>query len=71
LSSVKVLDQVLQGLPKSIEASLKITGLYTAKTLIDADKIKAARDKFEEHVFSSKAGIVVTDLAREFTPLNM
>jgi len=71
LSSVKVLDQVLQGLPKSIEASLKITGLYTAKTLIDADKIKAARDKFEEHIFTSKAGIVATDLAGEFTPLNM
>jgi len=71
LRAVTTLDQVLQGLPKSIEASLKITGLYTAKTLIDADKIKAARDKFEEHVFSSKAGIVATDLAGEFTPLNM
>jgi len=54
LDSIKVLDQVLQGLPKSIEASLKITGLYTAKTLIDSDKIKAARDKFEEHIFTSK-----------------
>ncbi|MPM26711.1 hypothetical protein SDC9_73215 [bioreactor metagenome] len=71
LNSVTILDQVIQGLPKSIEASLKITGLYTAKTLIDADKIKTARDKFEEHVFSSKAGIVATDLAGEFTPLNM
>ena len=71
LSSVKILDQVLQGLPKSIEASLKINGLYTAKTLIDADKIKIARDKFEEHIFTSKAGIVATDLAGEFTPLNM
>jgi HK97 family phage portal protein len=71
LKSVKILDQVLQGLPKSIEASLKITGLYSAKTLIDADKIKTARDRFEEHVLSSKAGIVAVDLAGEFTPLNM
>jgi len=71
LSSVKILDQVLQGLPKSIEASLKITGIYVAKTVVDADKLKAARDKFEEHIFSSKAGIVATDLAGEFTPLNM
>lgn len=71
LSSVKILDQVLQGLPKSIEASLKITGLYTVKTLIDQEKMKEARDKFEEHIFSSKAGIVATDLAGEFTPINM
>ncbi len=71
LNSVATLDKVMQGLPKSIEASLKITGLYTAKTLIDADKIKAARDKFEDHILTSKIGIVATDLAGEFTPINM
>jgi hypothetical protein len=71
LESVRILDQVLQGLPKSIEASLKITGLYSAKTLISADAIKENRDKFEEHIFSSKAGIIATDLAGEFTPINM
>lgn len=71
LSAVTTLGKVIEGLPKSIEASLKITGLYTAKTLIDADKIKAQRDKFEEHIFSSQAGIVATDLAGEFTPINM
>ena len=71
LSSIKILDQVLQGLPKSIEASLKITGMYSVKTLIDQEILKAARDKFEEHIFSSKAGIVATDLAGEFTPIHM
>lgn len=71
LRAVQTLDKVIQGLPLSIEASLKIQGIYTAKTLIDADKIKAQRDKFEEHISSSKAGIVATDLAGEFTPLNM
>jgi hypothetical protein len=71
LSAVDTLDKVMQGLPKSIESSLKITGLYTAKTLVDADKIKAERDRFEEHILSSKTGIVATDLAGEFTPINM
>jgi len=71
LSAVTTLNKVMEGLPLSIEASLKINGLYTAKTLIDADKVKAARDKFEEHVLSSKAGIVAIDLAGEFTPINM
>lgn len=71
LDSVKILDQVLQGLPKCIEASLKITGLYTAKTLVDSDKLKTARDKFEDHISTSKSGIVAVDLAGDFTPINM
>lgn len=71
LKSVKVLDQVIQGLPKSIEASLKVTGVYSAKSLIDADKLAAERDSFEKHIFSSNAGIVATDLSGEFTPVNI
>jgi HK97 family phage portal protein len=70
LKSVKILDQVMQGLPKSLEASLKVKGVYHSKTLIDSDKIKTARDNFESHIFDSKAGIVATDLAGEFTPIN-
>ena len=71
LSAVTTLNKVMEGLPLSIEASLKINGLYTAKTLIDSDKIKATREKFEEHIMNSKAGIVAIDLAGEFTPINM
>lgn len=71
LDSVTTLDKVLQGLPKSIEASLKINGIYTAKTLLDQEKLAEIRDKFEEHIFSSKAGIVATDLGGEFVPIAM
>lgn len=71
LRAVQTLDKVIQGLPLSIESSLKINGLYTAKTLIDAEKVKSERDKFEDHLMSSKAGIVAVDLAGEFTPINM
>jgi HK97 family phage portal protein len=70
LKSVKIFDQVMQGLPKSLEASLKIKGVYHSKTLIDSDKLKSARDDFESHIFDSKAGIVATDLSGEFTPVN-
>ena len=71
LGAVSTLDKVMQGLPKALEASLKINGIYSAKTLIDSDKIKAARDEFEKHVSTSAIGIVATDLAGEFTPINM
>lgn len=70
LKSVKILDQVMQGLPKSLEASLKIKGVYNTKTIMDSNKLKLARDDFESHIFDSKAGIVATDLAGEFTPVN-
>lgn len=71
LKSVQALDQVIQGLPKSIEASLKITGIYNSKSLVDADKLATERDNFEKHIFTSKAGIVATDLSGEFTPVNV
>lgn len=71
LKSVETLDKVLQGLPKSIEASLKINGVYSAKAVIDSDKLKKEKERFEEHIFESKAGIVATDLAGEFVPIRM
>lgn len=70
LKSVTVLNQIIEGLPKSIEASLKINGLYTAKTLIDKDNMVKTRDDFEQHIKTSKAGIVITDLTGEFVPIN-
>lgn len=69
LRSVKTLDKVLQGLPKSIEYSLKINGVYTAKTLMDNDKLTKAKEDFESHIFKSDSGIVATDLSGEFTPI--
>ena len=71
LSAITTLDKVMQGLPKALEASLQIKGIYSAKTLVDSDKIKTARDKFESHVLSSKSGIIAVDLAGEFQPVNV
>ena len=71
LRTITALDKTIQGLPKSIEASLQIKGVYAAKTLADADRIKGERDNFEKHIFTSKAGIVATDFAGEFTPVNI
>lgn len=71
LSAVTTLNKVMEGLPKSIEASLKVTGLYSSKTLVNAEDLNKARENFEAHIFSSKAGIVATDLAGEFTPISM
>ncbi|MBS6504092.1 MAG: phage portal protein [Clostridium sp.] len=71
LKSVETLDKVLQGLPKSIEASLKINGVYSAKAVVDAAKLEKEKERFEEHIFESKTGIVATDLSGEFVPIRM
>jgi HK97 family phage portal protein len=71
LSAVDTLHKVMEGLPKIIEASLKIAGVYHVKTVVGSDELKAQRDDFEKHIFSSKAGIIATDLAGDFTPVNI
>lgn len=70
LNSLEILHKVMEGLPIAIEAGLKLSGVYTAKTVIDADKLKAKRDKLEEHIMTSKAGIVAIDLAGDFHPMS-
>lgn len=71
LRTVKALDKTIQGLPKSIEASLQIKGVYHAKTLAEAERLKAIRDDFEAHISTSASGMIATDLAGDFTPINI
>ena len=71
LRIIDALDKTIQGLPKSIEASLQIKGVYHAKTLADAQKLSKLRDDFEDHLITSSSGMVATDLGGEFTPVNI
>lgn len=71
LNTIVSLTHTIEGLPKSIEASLQIKGVYSAKTLADADNIKKIRDDFEEHIITSKSGMVAVDFAGEFTPIKI
>lgn len=71
IRTIDALDKTIQGLPKSIEASLQIKGVYHAKTLADAKKLDITRDEFENHIKTSKSGMIATDLGGEFTPVNI
>lgn len=71
LGAISTLDKVMQGLPKALEASLKINGVYSGKTMLDTDKLKTARDDFESHIATSAIGIIATDLGGDFTPISM
>ena len=65
------LDKTIQGLPKAIEASLQIKGVYSAKTLAAGDKLNKIRDDFESHITTTKSGMIATDLVGDFTPVNI
>ena len=69
LESLNVLHKVMSGLPISIENGMKLSGVYTVKTVSDAEALKKKRDEFENHIVTSKAGIVALDLAGEFQPM--
>lgn len=71
IRTIDSLDKTIQGLPKSIESSLQVKGVYGAKTVADALKISNMRNEFENHISSSKSGMIVTDLAGEFTPVRI
>ena len=71
IRTLDALDKTIQGLPKSIEASLQIKGVYSAKTLVDQSKLNKIRADFEDHITISKSGMIATDVAGEFTPVRI
>lgn len=71
IHTVDALHKTIEGLPKSIEASLQIKGVYSAKTAVDRSKLDAMRDNFEKHIMKSKTGIIATDLVGDFTPVKI
>lgn len=71
IRTIDALDKTIQGLPKGIEASLQIKGVFHAKSALGSEKLKAIREDFEQHIYTGKSGIVATDLAGEFTPVDI
>lgn len=69
--TLDALNKTIEGLPKSIEASLQIKGVYHAKTVADQVRLNKERENFEDRILVSRSGIVATDLAGEFTPVHI
>lgn len=69
--SVNALNSTIEGLPKAIASSLQVKGVFSAKSLLDSSRQQQQREDFEKHILNSNMGMVVTDLAGEFTPVNM
>nr|WP_315022905.1 phage portal protein [uncultured Aminipila sp.] len=70
LKTIEALDKTIQGIPKTIEAALNMSGIFHTKSLAGAEQLTKDRDDFENHIIQSKTGILATTLAGEFTPIN-
>jgi HK97 family phage portal protein len=66
LKVLQINDTVLQGLDKAIKTSLSIRGIVKINTMLDDDKQKAEREKFEANITSGKAGILPLDIKNDY-----
>jgi len=71
LRAVQTLDTTMQVLPKALESSLQIKGIYHAKTVSEGKLMDKTREDLEKHIKTSSLGITAVDLAGEFTPINI
>lgn len=71
LKVLEVNNTVMEGLPQAIKSSLMIRGIMKINTMLDNDKLKAERDRFEALLQGGKAAIGTIDLKNEYTPLSI
>lgn len=71
LKVLEINDTVLQGIGKAIKTTLSIRGILKINTMLDDDKQKAEREKFESLMASGQTGILPMDLKGDYTPLTI
>lgn len=69
LKVLEINDTVLQGLGKAIKTSLSIRGILKISTMLDDDKQKAERKRFEKAINSGETGILPIDLKGDYIDL--
>ena len=71
LKVLTINDTVLQGLEKAIKTSLSVRGILKINTMLDDDKQKAERARFETAIATGKSAILPLDLKGEYMPVNV
>jgi HK97 family phage portal protein len=69
LSILETNDTVIQGIGKAVKTSLAIRGILKISTMLDDEKQKAERARFERAMLSGDTGILPLDLKAEYTPV--
>jgi hypothetical protein len=71
LKNLQTLQTVKEAIPKTLEAALSIKGVLTMKGMPEFDTRKTNLKEFEEHITSSRYGLIATDYATDFTAVNI
>jgi len=71
LNVLAINDVVLQGIGKAIKTTLSVRGVLKINTLMDDDKLRAERLRFEQAISDGSTGILPMDLKGEYTPLTI
>ena len=71
LKVLEINDTVLQGIGKAVKTSLSVRGILKIATMLDDEKQKAERDRFESAIESGKTGILPLDLKGDYTPITV
>ena len=69
LKTLKLNEQLLQGVAKAMNASYAVNGIVKYNTLIDDGETEAALKELERKLKNSESGFLPLDLKAEFTPL--
>lgn len=71
ISVLETNNVVIQGIQKAIKTSLSIRGILKLSTMLDDDKQKAERQRFEKAMATGETGILPMDLKGEYIPITV
>ncbi|WAA10323.1 phage portal protein [Fervidibacillus albus] len=66
LKVLQINDSLLQGIEKAVKSSLSIRGIIKINTMLDNEKQKKEREKFEKAIASGQSGIIPLDLKNDY-----
>ena len=69
LETLKLNDTLLKGLAKSLNMQTAVNGVIKIKTMQNYDAQMAKVKEFEEKLKASQSGLLPTDIANEFVPI--
>lgn len=69
LKAAAINDTVIEGLAKAVKASLTVRGILKINTMLDDEKQRAERERFEKAITEGTTGILPMDLKGEYVDL--
>ncbi|MEG0297676.1 MAG: phage portal protein [Clostridium sp.] len=70
LKVLNINNTIVEGLDKAVKSSLTVNGIMKINTMLDDDKQKNEREKFEAQIRASNSGIIAMDLKGDYIPIN-